>query len=128
VKKNLFIFFILTGYFSVAQVEGHWLSDKALLDCVKGDTIQIIKTKYKNTFYQWGQPSFGMQFNKDGTFSEFYTVMCSTESSPLVYSGERWKMENDPDGKKTVLIYGEKRTVRFKIISKKGKKVSLIVI
>ena len=127
-RKIIFIFFILTGYFSAAQLEGHWLSDKALLDCAKGDTIRITKTKYKDTFYQWGQPPYGMQFSKDGTFSEFFTVMCSTESSPLVYSDEKWKIENDSGGKKTVSISGEKRTVRLKIISQKGKKISMIVI
>ncbi|MBC7862933.1 MAG: hypothetical protein IAF38_08150 [Bacteroidia bacterium] len=123
-RNYFFILFILSIGFSKAQFEGQWLSDKALLDCAKGDTIEITRTKFKDNFFQWGQPPFGIEFGKDSSFSEFYTVLCSTESSPLVNSDEKWKAEN----KDVVSVNGEKRNITLKVIYRKGKKIRMILL
>jgi hypothetical protein len=123
-KKGFFLIMLFAMINADAQLSGHWLSDKSLLDCAAGDTIMIRKTKYKKGFYEWGGPCCGMQFEKAGDFIEYFTVMCSTESSPVVYSDERWQLE-----KETLLtISGSKRKIQLKIISRKAKKVSMIIL
>jgi hypothetical protein len=104
------------------KITGHWINEHDLYDMQLNDTLVFTKVKYNDHLYQWGGAVCGMELSADHRFSEFHNVLCSSESNPLRYAGEKWSLSND-----TLSINSEERMLQWKVISLSNKKLTVIV-
>ena len=129
-KKNIFLialFCLSIVCSSFKQIEtkkliGNWKSNVDLYDLKTGDTITFSKIKITDKTYQWGGVSCGIQLEENGSFSEYHNVLCSSESSPLRYSDEKWQQTND-----LLLVNCSQRQMVWKIIEIKNKTFKIVV-
>lgn len=129
----LFIFGAFT--FPEKKLIGHWiLMQGDLYEAGAGDTLVFIRKHKTAGMYEWGSGvSSGFEFLPNGDFLEYHNVLCSTESSPVMYSGERWSLnpEKDAEGARNPLgdilaITGSERNFTFKAIFSGRNKLQLI--
>ena len=110
------------------NLEGHWVSEKSFADLDPGDTIELIKRKFKNKLYQFGSGiASGCTFSRDGNFSEYNNTLCSTETNPVQYADEHWSCKMFD----TLIISGPQRIIRYQILQpplRIGKKLSLKIL
>ena len=127
-KKLIAILFISAFFFSFKKNEnkkiiGHWVSGIDLYDIKVNDTLTFTKTKSKDINYQWAGILAGIQFDPNADFSEYHNVMCSSETSPVRFSDEKWTLVND-----TLKINSAEREMEWRIVGLKNKKLTIVVL
>jgi hypothetical protein len=127
--KNSFLFFCCCIFFfsftgiEPKKITGNFIADIDLYDMKVNDTLVFTKTKYNDGLYQWGGAVCGIELSSTNSFSEFHNVLCSSESDPLRYSDEKWTMTGD-----LIRIDGPERSLEWKIIGLKNKKLTVLVL
>lgn len=104
------------------KIIGHWVSEIDLYDMKVNDTLIFTKIKYNDRLYQWGGALAGIELGSDSSFSEYHTVLCSSESSPVRFGDEKWTLSNN-----TIFINSSEREMDWKIISANNKKLMIVV-
>lgn len=105
------------------KVIGHWTSEVDLYEMKVNDTLIFTKTKYTDKLYQWAGALAGIELSPDKSFSEYHNVMCSSESSPVKFSDERWTLHND-----VITITGNEREADWRIMNITNKKMTVVVL
>ena len=116
---------VLSGGFtppSENKIPGNWTTDQELYDMKLNDTLIFSKTKYTDKTYQWGGALCGVEFSTDNTFSELHNVLCSSESDPVRFHDEKWRLKNDE-----ISIFSTERELKWKIISLSRKELRVVV-
>ncbi|MFL5766145.1 MAG: hypothetical protein ACJ77K_19530 [Bacteroidia bacterium] len=116
---------VLLGSFAPCRhnsISGHWTSAVDLYDMKLNDTLIFSKKKYTNELYQWGGALCGVSFGPEKDFSELHNVLCSSESSPVRYSDEKWDQQNN-----IISISSPERELTWNIISISGKELRVLV-
>jgi hypothetical protein len=105
---------------SVAQrLQGHWMASVDLAELhpplgKTGWTVSLERVNAGDVSYEWGGPPAGLQFDADHHVAEYENVLCSTESDPVKDHDEAWRLE---DRDRTLVISGQRRLVRLKIVA-----------
>ena len=118
----LFFLFFSSATLPEKNVSGHWINEKDLYDMELNDTLIFTKTKYRETLYHWGGALSGIELGKENHFAEYHNVMCSTESSPVRYSDEKWEIKDN-----RIFISGQNREIEWTVL-KAGKKQLTVVV
>ncbi len=105
------------------KIIGHWTSEVDLYDMKVNDTLIFTKTKYTDKLYQWAGALAGIELAPDKSFSEYHNVLCSSESSPVRFSDERWTLHND-----IITITGNEREADWRIMNITNKKMTVVVL
>jgi hypothetical protein len=104
------------------RMTGHWTNERDLYDMKVNDTLIFTKAKYSDELYQWGGALCGIEINADQSFTEFHNVLCSSESSPVRYTDEKWSVSND-----VISVSSSERELEWKVISLSKKKLTVLV-
>lgn len=127
-KKLIFILILSIALVSFKgasskKIIGHWTTDVDLYDLKVNDTLIFTKIKYTDKLYQWAGALAGIELAPDKSFSEYHNVLCSSESSPVRFSEEKWTLHND-----LITIIGNEREAKWRIMNISQKKMTVVVL
>jgi len=108
---------------SSKKIIGHWTSEVDLYDMKVNDTLIFTKIKYTDKLYQWAGALAGIELAPDKSFSEFHNVLCSSESSPVRFTDEKWTLHND-----LITITGNEREAKWRILNVTNRKMMVVVL
>ena len=117
-----FLFFSFKGS-SSKKIIGHWISEVDLYDMKVNDTLIFTKIKYTDKLYQWAGALAGIELAPDKSFSEYHNVLCSSETSPVRFTDEKWTLHND-----LITIIGHERETKWRIMNITNKKMTVVVL
>lgn len=127
--RNLIFLIIICIFFSSfkgsssKKIIGHWTSEVDLYDMKVNDTLIFTKIKYTDKLYQWAGALAGIELGPDKNFSEYHNVLCSSESSPVIFNDEKWTLHND-----LITITGNERETYWRIMNITNKKMTVVVL
>ena len=127
-QKISFIAIVCVLFFSFKEssskkIIGHWISEVDMYDMKINDTLIFTKIKYTDKLYQWAGALAGIELAPDKSFSEYHNVLCSSESSPVRFSDEKWTLHND-----LITIIGNEREAKWRIMNVTNKKMTVVVL
>jgi hypothetical protein len=95
------------------KLVGHWISAEDICGIEERDTVVMTRSKFTDTLYYWGGPASGFTFESNGDFREYSNTLCSEETNPVRFGGERWHLDSTHD----VMIEGDTRKLHFRVIT-----------
>ncbi len=105
------------------KIIGHWTSKIDLYDLKVNDTLNFTKIKYTDRLYQWGGALAGINLSTDNNFEEYNNVLCSSETSPVRYTDEKWTLNQN-----TISINSSEREMDWKIVEVNSKTLKVVVL
>lgn len=115
--------FLLSFKPSSKKIIGHWTTNVDLHEMKVNDTLIFTKIKFTDKLYQWAGALAGIELAPDKTFSEYHNVLCSSESSPISFSKEKWTLHND-----LLTIIGNGREAKWRIMNVTSKKLTVVIL